>query len=235
MRLVAFVVLLSLPLTARSQEESKAEAGKQADSKTEKAPVSSPPAKPAKAPPKFRVKFETTQGDFVIEVKREWAPLGADQFYNLVKTRYFDGNRFFRVLPGFVVQWGLNSNPKATANWKRPIKDDPVVASNLKGYITYATAGKNTRTTQLFVNLADNQRLDRMGFAPFGKVVSGMDVLEKLYSGYGESASNKQNSIRTIGLPFLKDNFPKLDYIKTARILKKVESAKGDQKASDKP
>ncbi len=217
---------LFCPSTFGQDQDSAQADGKTKDGQAAKRPVSAPPKVLEKAPEKFRVKFETSKGDVIIEVTRKWAPLGADQFYNLVKTGYFDGNRFFRVVPGFVIQWGLSGDPQATANWKKPLKDDPVVASNLRGYVSFATAGPNTRTTQLFINLADNRRLDSMGFAPFGKVVKGMDVLEKLYSGYGEQVTPQQGRIKQQGNKFLQENYPKLDYIRRAVILKDASDAK---------
>jgi len=183
-----------------------------------------PSAFKEQAPATFKAKFTTTKGDFVVEVTRAWAPLGADRFYNLVKNHYFDGAAFFRVLPGFVAQFGLNAKPEVSRAWASAnIKDDPVTQSNLEGYLTFATAGRNTRTTQLFINLADNQNLDGMGFAPFGKVVEGMDVVEKFYSGYGEGAPSgngpEQSRITNEGKAYLDKSFPLLDSIKTAVIV----------------
>ena len=171
----------------------------------------------AAAPAVFHVKFETTQGDFIVEVHRDWAPLGAGRFHELVKAGYYDGNRFFRVIKGFVVQFGLNGDPLVTRHWQTAkIKDDPVKESNKKGAITFATAGPNTRTTQVFISLGDNTRLDSMGFAAFGMVTEGMEVVEKLFSGYGDSLD--QGKITTRGNPYLEANFPRLDSIKKAAI-----------------
>jgi peptidyl-prolyl cis-trans isomerase A (cyclophilin A) len=183
-----------------------------------------PSAFKEQAPATFKAKFTTTKGNFVVEVTRAWAPQGADRFYNLVKNHYFDGAAFFRVLPGFVAQFGLNARPEVSRAWASAnIKDDPVTQSNLKGYLTFATAGRNTRTTQLFINLGDNQNLDGMGFAPFGKVVEGMDVVEKFYSGYGEGAPGgngpEQGRITNEGKAYLDKSFPLLDSIKTAVIV----------------
>ncbi len=170
-----------------------------------------------KAPDEFTVKFDTTAGDFVVQVTRAWAPLGADRFYNLVKHHYFENASFFRVIPGFVVQFGLNPNPWVNKAWsKANIKDDPVTQSNKKGSLTFATAGPNTRTTQLFINLGSNAGLDRQGFAPFGTVVSGMEVVEHIYSGYGEQPD--QGQITDKGSAYLDAKFPKLDKIKSATI-----------------
>lgn len=178
----------------------------------------------AATPEVFKVKFETTQGDFVVEVQRAWAPLGAERFHELVIRGYLDGCRFFRVIKGFMAQFGLNGDPKITASWKgNIIKDDPVKESNKKGHITFAMAGPNTRTTQLFINLVDNGRLDSSGFSPFGRVTEGMEVVEKLYSGYGEGAPRgqgpDQGQITARGEAYLAANFPRLDSIKKATIV----------------
>lgn len=192
------------------------------------AAAASPPAKllhpsalHAKAPAVYRASFATTKGTFVVTVHRAWAPLGADRFYNLVQNHFFDGDAFFRVLKGFVVQFGISPDPAVSKAWQTAtIKDDPVKTSNTPGTIVFADAGPQTRTTQLFVNLGNNgSNLDGQGFAPFGKVTSGMAVLQKLYGGYGEQASNDQQQIQTQGSAFVRKTFPKLDGIRTARIL----------------
>ncbi len=175
-------------------------------------------ARATKAPEKFRVKFETSCGDFTVEVQREWAPLGADRFHELVQAGFYDECRFFRVVPGFVVQWGMNGDPAVYAKWKdREIKDDKVTQSNREGMITFASRGPNTRTCQLFINLADNQRLDDLGFAPFGKVVEGLDVVQKITSEYGQRP--QQPLIQEEGNAYLKKEFPKMDYIKKATVV----------------
>ena len=181
---------------------------------------------PASAPPaaEFRIKFTTTKGDFTVRVVREWAPLGADRFRELVTSGFYDGARFFRVLPGFVAQFGINGDPAVSKKWDgSEIKDDPVKQSNARGRITYATSGPNTRTTQLFINYGNNVKLDKMGFSPFGEVAEGMPVVESLFSGYGEGAPQgkgpDQDRIEKEGNAYLKRDFPKLDFIKTARIL----------------
>jgi peptidyl-prolyl cis-trans isomerase A (cyclophilin A) len=178
-----------------------------------------------KAPAKYKVKFSTTKGDFVVEVHRDWAPQGADRFYNLVKNGFFDGTKFFRVVKGFMVQWGIHGDPAVNAAWREArIKDDPVKESNRRGYITFATAGPDTRTTQVFINFVDNGRLDSMGFAPFGKIVSGQNVVDSLYSEYGEGAPGgagpSQARMQDEGNTYLERDFPKLDAIKTAKIVK---------------
>jgi peptidyl-prolyl cis-trans isomerase A (cyclophilin A) len=172
-----------------------------------------------KAPDKFKVKFDTSKGEFIVEVTRAWAPNGADRFYNLVKNGFYDNCKFFRNIEGFMVQFGINGNPKISAGMmKARIKDDPVKQSNTRGYITYAMAGPDTRTTQLFINYGDNSRLDKDGFAPFGKVTKGMNIVESLYNQYGGQPSEAQAQIQMEGNAFLEKNFPKLDFIKTATI-----------------
>ncbi len=172
----------------------------------------------AKAPESFQVKFTTTKGDFVVEVTRAWAPLGADRFYNLVKHGFFTDAAFFRNLSGFMVQFGLNADPAVNRAWQNAnIKDDQGKQSNAPGMITFATAGPNTRTTQLFINFGNNTFLDSQGFAPFGKVISGMDVVQKLYNGYGERPD--QGQITSQGKAYLDKNFPNLDTIKSATII----------------
>ena len=171
----------------------------------------------ATAPAVYDVKFHTTKGDFTMQVTRSWAPIGVDRFYNLVEHHFYDGAAFFRVIQGFVVQFGINANPHISAVWQRAdIKDDPVSQSNGPGYVTFATGGPNTRTTQVFISLVNNARLDAMGFAPFGKIIEGMDVVNQLYSGYGESPD--QGKIQSQGKVYLEKSFPKLDTIITARV-----------------
>jgi Peptidyl-prolyl cis-trans isomerase (rotamase) - cyclophilin family len=182
-----------------------------------------PAALKEKAPDVFKAKFETTKGDFVIEVHREWSPNGADRFYNLVKRGYYDGVKFFRVVPNFVVQFGIHGDPDLAMKWlKSNIQDDKVVESNKRGYITYAKSGApNSRSVQLFINLRDNDRLDSMGFSPFGKVLDkGMDVVDKLYSEYGEQLTRLQGDIAEKGNAYLEKDWPKLDAIKKATIVK---------------
>jgi peptidyl-prolyl cis-trans isomerase A (cyclophilin A) len=173
----------------------------------------------AGVPAGYRVKFATSRGDFVVGIVRAQAPHGADRLYDLVLHHFFDGARFYRVVPGFVVQWGYPANPALNKKWAGTIPDDPVGASNERGTITFAaTSEPNSRSTQLFINYGNNARLDSMGFAPLGKVLSGMDVVDQIYSGYGQSPD--QGQIVQGGNGYLNKDFPKLDYIKTARIVK---------------
>lgn len=166
----------------------------------------------------FHVKFETTAGNFVVKVHPEWAPNGAERFRELIKNGFYDDTKFFRVVPNFMVQWGINGDPKVQADWRdAKIKDDPVKKSNKKGYMTFATSGANSRTTQVFINFKANTSLDDQGFAPFAEVVDGMDVVEKIYSGYGERPN--QGSIQSQGNKYLNADFPKLDGIKKASIV----------------
>jgi peptidyl-prolyl cis-trans isomerase A (cyclophilin A) len=174
------------------------------------------------APETYQVKFDTTRGEFTITVTRAWSPLGADRFYNLVKHHYFDNARFFRVLPNFVVQFGLSANPAVNAAWeKATVKDDARSHSNTRGTLVFATAGPNTRTTQLFINLKDNgSSLDSQGFTPFGQVDGdGMKVVEMLYDQYGESAGMDQENISKGGEKFIATHWPKLDTIKSATFI----------------
>jgi peptidyl-prolyl cis-trans isomerase A (cyclophilin A) len=171
-----------------------------------------------KAPDKFQVKFDTSKGEFTVEVTRAWAPNGADRFYNLVKNGFYDNCRFFRVVENFMVQFGINGNPKLSSVWRAAqIKDDPSKQSNGRGYITFAMAGPNTRTTQLFINFKDNSFLDTQGFSSFGKVIKGMNVVDSIYNKYGEKP-NQQN-IQMQGNAYLEKDFPNLDYIKSTTIV----------------
>jgi peptidyl-prolyl cis-trans isomerase A (cyclophilin A) len=171
------------------------------------------------APATYNARFETSIGAFVVQVHRDWAPKGADRFYNLVKYGYYDGDRFFRVLPDFMVQFGINGDPSIQSAWvDANITDDPVKESNKRGYITFATAGPGTRTTQVFINFADNSRLDRQGFAPFGQVISGMEVVDKINAEYRENPD--QGRIQMEGNAYLTKAFPRLDYVRKATIEK---------------
>ncbi len=176
------------------------------------------------APDSFKVKFETTKGDFIVEATREYSPAGVDRFYNLVKIGFFQDIAFFRVLDGFVVQFGIHGDPETAITWQdATIPDEKTVVSNKPGFLTYAKGGPNTRSTQFFINLVDNASLDARGFPPIGKVIQGMEVVESLYSGYGEGApmgrGPSQAKINSTGNAYLKKEFPNLDYIKTATLI----------------
>ena len=186
-------------------------AGACADKSPQSAAVAGP------APDSFRVVFETSRGTFVVEAVRAWAPNGADRFYQLTQEHFFDENRFFRVIPGFVAQFGLNDDRKINERWDaKKLADDSVRQSNTRGTIVFTNSGPNSRSHQMFVNLADNPRLDNAHFAPFGRVVEGMAVVDSLYSGYEDAP--EQQFIMTLGNSYLTRMFPKLDYIRTARI-----------------
>lgn len=209
--LVLLVTLVALP--AAAQEAAKADLKK-------------PPTFKETAPDTYKVNFETTAGSFVVEVTRDWAPHGADRFYNLVKNGFYDNARFFRVISGFMVQFGISGDPAISSVWRgAQILPDKVKQQNRRGYVTFAMAGSpDTRTTQVFINFADNTNLDSQGFAPFGRVTSGMNVVDKLFSGYGEGAPSgrgpNQGRIQAEGNAYLEKEFPKLDYIKSATIAK---------------
>ena len=213
--------------------------------RAEKAPPKATPEKPApkpkpaglspallnpalakeKAPAQFRVKFETTKGPFVAQVTRASAPLGVDRFYNLVKMGYYNDVAFFRVVDGFMAQFGIHGDPKVNDKWESAsINDDPTRESNVRGAITFATRGPNSRTTQLFINFGDNSQLDSRGFAPFAKVVEGMEVVDQLYKGYGEGAPGgggpRQDLAQSQGNSYLRTQFPKLDFTKRVSVVK---------------
>ena len=222
MKTTLLTCLLGMSLglaTVPAQQEKKDE------NKPAGAPDFTDPAKlTEKAPDSFKVKFETTKGSFTVEVTRAQAPNGADRFYNLVRSGYFKDIAFFRVIPGFMCQFGIHGDPKVATAWiEAKIPDDPVKASNTRGAITFATSGRNSRTTQLFINFGDNSRLDNNGFSPFGKVTEGMDVVDKINNEYGEGAPRgrgpDQGRVQKEGNAYLKKDFPNLDYIKSASIL----------------
>jgi len=178
----------------------------------------------AKAPAEYDVKFVTTAGEFAIHVTRAWAPNGADRFYNLVRHHFYDGASFFRVLSGFMAQFGISAYPEVSKVWENAtIKDDPIVQSNHRGFVSFATAGPNTRTTQVFINYGNNEALDRSGFSAFAVVTDGMEVVDKLYNGYGEGAPDghgpDQGLISTRGRAYLEKSFPKLDSIRSATLV----------------
>lgn len=218
MRIGTRIPLAVLPLVLTACGEKPAPA-----SRTDTGAAAAAPAAPSAAaataasPDSFRVAFETSRGTFVVQVNRAWSPKGVDRLRELLDQHFFDDNRFFRVVPGFVVQFGLNGDPKRNEPWdSKRIIDDSVKQTNARGTLVFATQGANTRTHQLFINLADNPRLDGMGFSPFGRVVEGMSVVDSLYSGYGETP--EQGFIQTLGNSYLTRTFPKLDYIKSAKI-----------------
>ena len=221
----AIAALLALSATillhaqpAASQTAAKPARPSAAHTATARPSLLKPATLKAEAPPLYKVKFATTTGDFVVEVHRDWAPLGADRFYNLVRNGYFTNAAFFRVLPGFVVQFGLNASPAINKVWHdAAIQDDPATHPNTRGALVFASAGPNTRTTQLFINYNDNPKLDKMGFAPFGTVVDGMSVVDKIYPGHRETPD--QDQIVSKGDAYLKKEFPDLDKIKTATII----------------
>jgi peptidyl-prolyl cis-trans isomerase A (cyclophilin A) len=187
-------------------------------------PLLDPGQATERAPDRFRVHFDTTKGPFVVEVQRAWAPRGADRFYNLARLGFFDDVTFFRVIDDFMVQFGIHGDPKVSSAWQfAEIPDDPVKQSNTRGMVTFATRGPNSRTTQVFINYKDNSPLDGQGFAPFGRVVEGMSVVDQLYSGYGEGAPRgagpDQGRAQSEGNRYFRGDFPKLDHIKSARLV----------------
>jgi peptidyl-prolyl cis-trans isomerase A (cyclophilin A) len=223
---VAIVIVVGVFLFIRSRKPQPVTARQEAMRSQPAGSVSlgRPESLTEKAPDVYWARFDTTRGSFVVKITRAWAPIGADRFYNLVKNGFYDGASFFRVIPGFIVQFGISPDPSISAAWHdADIPDDPVRHSNAAGTITFATAGPDTRTTQVFINLADNSRLDSQGFAPFGEVVEGMNVAQSFYSGYGEGApmgsGPDQQLIQSEGESYLAKNFPKLDHIKSAVIL----------------
>jgi peptidyl-prolyl cis-trans isomerase A (cyclophilin A) len=212
--LLALFTVLFLSACGSSSDQQKksaeAERATPAPENTPKPPVTDTNEKT------FKVEFVTSKGPVLIEVHPKWAPLGAEQFRKLVEAKFFDGARFFRIVPNFVVQFGLAANPAVTKKWDHPIKDDAVTQINRTGSLAFATMGPETRTSQIFINLKTNQSLDTQGFAPFAQVIEGMEHIEHLYAAYGERPD--QESITKQGNAYLESNFPNLDYIKTARI-----------------
>ncbi len=225
--LAVLVVVIGLILYRHSREARKPVTAPAEIVKTHPAGSPSllqPASLTEKAPDVYWASFDTTKGTFVVKVTRAWAPIGADRFYNLVKNGFYNTASFFRVIPGFIVQFGISADPNVSQVWHdADIQDDPVQQSNAAGTITFATAGPDTRTTQVFINLADNKSLDSQGFSPFGTVTQGMNVAQGFYSGYGEGApmgnGPDQQLIQSQGEAYLAGNFPKLDHIKTATVL----------------
>jgi peptidyl-prolyl cis-trans isomerase A (cyclophilin A) len=206
-RSLVFVLLVLTACSPKPEETSKKEAD----------------TSPQKPPEVFDVRLDTSKGNVLMRVHRAWAPKGADHFHYMVRTGFYDGARFFRVRPGFVVQFGINGDPSVSRLWKDMyLTDDPVKESNRRGTLSYAMRGPNTRTTQVFINLADNKRLDKDGFAPFAEVVEGMEVVDAFYSAYGETAPRgngpSQDRIFTEGNTYLERYFPRLDYIRKAAL-----------------
>jgi peptidyl-prolyl cis-trans isomerase A (cyclophilin A) len=181
-----------------------------------------------RAPDQFRARFDTSQGEIVIAVEREWAPLAADRFYNLVKNGFYDDSRFFRVLSGFMAQFGLHADPAVQSAWRTAnLKDEPVKKSNTRGFVTFTReSSPNSSYTMIFINYKDNSYLDADGFAPFGEVVSGMEVADRLYSGYGRQNVPDQRRIMRDGNTYLLAEYPMLDFVKTARIETSAAPAK---------
>jgi peptidyl-prolyl cis-trans isomerase A (cyclophilin A) len=198
--LPSFIALILLGCSSSPPEQKKAAA----------------PAEPEAPEQVVNVKFETSKGDFVLEVHPKWAPLGAERFLELVKDGYYDNARFFRIVPNFVIQWGLAANPAMTKKWDKPIKDDYVLHTNSLGTVSFAKSDVETRTTQVFVNIRSNQILDDDGFAPFGRVTEGMEVFDKIYRGYGGQPD--QDQIKKRGNAYLAEKYPNLDYIKKAYV-----------------
>lgn len=223
-RWTSVLTAIALAVVVTGAADEKKPAAKDAKS------VALPKPTPPKGPESYRVKFVTSRGDFVVEVTRKWSPLGADRFHEAVTGRFYDECRFFRVVPNFIVQFGINGDPKVQRRWRRAnLRDDPAAGkSNLKSTVTFATAGPNTRTTQLFVSLKDNAFLDKLGFTPFGKVVEGLETVQKINAEYGEKA--QQGVIQSEGNGYLKAEFPRMDYIKTARVLKPKAKKKAAKK-----
>lgn len=222
MKTIALTALAAIALAFTAGAQDKTEEKKNA--KPAGPDLTDPTKLTEKAPERFKVKFETTKGAFTIEVMRAQAPLGADRFYNMVRSGYFKDIAFFRVISGFMCQFGIHGDPKVSAAWRDArIPDDPVKASNTRGAVTFAMAGPDTRTTQIFINFGDNARLDGMGFPSFGKVTEGMDVVDKINSEYGEGSPRgrgpNQSRVQMEGNAYLKKDFPNLDYIKSATIL----------------
>lgn len=201
-------------------------------SKQEDSSQKAAPKKSAQAPEQFYVRFETTKGDIVLEVVRAWAPRGADRFYELIEDKFYDGSRFFRVRPKFVVQFGIHKDPKVSELWRQmKLPDDPVRQKNLRGFVSYAKDGPGSRTTQIFINLADNaQRLDSKGFSPFARVVEGMDAVDKLYASYGEvqalgGGGPDSQKIEAMGEEYLERTYPRLDKITQATLVTYIPKA----------
>jgi peptidyl-prolyl cis-trans isomerase A (cyclophilin A) len=222
--IISMAAAAQTPGPAPAKKPAAAEAATAAKATTFDPALLQPATLRAKAPAEYEVKFVTTAGDFTVKVTRAWAPNGADRFYNLVRHHFYDGGAFFRVLPGFMAQFGLSAYPEVSMVWENAtIKDDPIVQSNHRGFVSFATAGPNTRTTQVFINYGNNEALDKSGFSAFAVVTDGMEVVDKLYNGYGEGAPDghgpNQGLIGSRGRAYLEKNFPKLDSIRSATLV----------------
>ena len=220
LRLFALATCFALAGSALAQQSQPAKAAEPAAAKTGMAALADPSTMTERAPELFQVSFFTTEGEFVVEVHRDWSPTGADRFYQLVKNGFYNDTGFFRVVPGFMVQFGLSGHPTVSRALKTAtIQDDPVVKSNTRGYMSFAKTGApNSRTTQVFINFGDNSRLDGMGFAPFAQVVGdGMKVVDAINSQYREQPS--QSRIQSQGNDYLKGSFPELDFVLAAEIM----------------
>ena len=217
---VAAALFLVASLSAQTPAPAQAPAQPKAAASEYDRTLLKPSLLKEKAPDTFQVKFETTRGDFVMTVTRAWAPNGVDRFYNLVLHHFYDNMVIFRVVNGFVVQFGISSYPPVSAAWyDAKIPDDKVIKSNKRGFVTFATAGPNTRTTQIFINFKDNSFLDSKGFTPFATVnKDGMKIVEKLYDGYADNPTEEQGTIQQQGKAFLDKKYPKLDVIKHASL-----------------
>ncbi len=217
------IVFTALFAQACAAEEEPAAAQTQTAAPAAGGPLMDPasPAMNETAPAMYKVLFSTSKGDFTIEVHRDWAPRGADRFYNLVKNGFFDETRFFRVIrepQPFMVQFGISGNPALNPVWEEAsIMDDPVMQPNARGTISFATRGPNTRTTQVFISYGDNSFLDNQGFSPFGTVIQGMEIVDQFNAEYGESPN--QGLINAQGNAYLTKDFPNLDFTRTARIV----------------
>ncbi len=183
----------------------------------------------AKSPEECKIKFETSAGDFILEIHRSWAPKGADRFVNLIENGFYDECRFFRIVPNFVAQFGINGDPALSKIWREArITDDPVKRTNSRGFVCFATSGPNSRSTQVFINYGDNGGLDAQGFAPFGQIVMGMDVVDKFFAGYARSGPD-QGRLQYEGNAYLEKSFEKLDYIKKAYVMEEEKEEKEDK------
>lgn len=222
--LVSSVAFGQAPAPAKPAPKKPAAASSKKTAAKSPSRLLNPATLKARAPETFKTSFNTTKGDFVIEVHRDWSPLGADRFYNLVKNGFFTDVSFYRVLQGSLVQFGAAPDPKVAAAWSTaPIQDDPVKQTNTRGRVSFAMGGPNTRTTQLFINLKNNSPYDGMGFAPIGEVVEGIEVVDSFYAGYGDMAEQggqgpSQQQVALEGKAYLDKNFPNLDRIVSATV-----------------